>query len=272
MSLPDVLRAIIEHKRVELERAPTPSLGELLVAAADAPPPRDFAASLCGPQVRVIAEIKRASPSEGAIRTGDFDPAAIARTYEANGAAALSVLTDERFFGGHLDHLRAARAAVDLPVLRKDFVIDERQVIEARAAGADAVLLIVAALPPVRLRALQALARNLGMTALVEAHDAAEVEMALDTEATVIGINNRDLRTFVTELATTERLAPMVPPDRVLVAESGVHERADVERLAAAGADAVLVGTALMRAEDPGEALRELTGVAAKGRGADSPA
>ena len=143
--------------------------------------------------------------------------------------------------------------------------------IEARAAGADAVL-IVAALPPVRLQALQALARDLGMVALVEAHDAAEVEMALAAEATVIGVNNRDLRSFNTDLATTERLAPMIPPEQVLVAESGVHERADVERLATAGADAVLVGTTLMRAEDPGEALRELTGVAAKGRGADSPA
>lgn len=264
MSLPDVLREIIEHKRAELERDCATSLGELLAAAAQAPPARDFAAALRGPDVRVIAEIKRASPSEGAIRSGAFDPAEIARTYEANGAAALSVLTDERFFGGHLDHLRAARGAVGLPVLRKDFVVDERQVIEARAAGADAVLLIVAALPPVRLRALQALARDLGMAALVEAHDAAEVETALGADATVIGVNNRDLRTFVTDLANTERLAPMIPAERVLVAESGVHERADVERLAAAGADAVLVGTALMQAEDPGAALRELVGVAAQ--------
>jgi len=265
MSLPDILRQIIEHKRAELQRS-GPSLVELRAAAADAPPARDFAAALRGDDVRVIAEIKRASPSEGAIRAQGFDPAAIARVYEAAGAAALSVLTDERYFGGHLDHLRAARAAVGIPVLRKDFVIDERQLHEARAAGADAVLLIVAALEPAELHDLHALTQELGMAALVEAHDDVDIKVALDAGATVIGVNNRDLRSFTVDLATTERLAPMVPADRVLVAESGVHARADVERLAAAGADAVLVGTALMRADDPGEALRELTGVARRQR------
>ncbi len=262
MSLPDILREIIAHKRAELERARAP-LAELRAAALDAPLARDFAAALCGDDVRVIAEIKRASPSEGAIREQDFDPAAIASGYEIAGAAALSVLTDGRYFGGHLDHLRAARAAVEIPVLRKDFVIDERQVIEARAAGADAVLLIVAVLDGGRLAELLALARELGMAALVEAHDETEVEAALAADARVIGVNNRDLRSFAVDLATTERLAAMVPADRVLVAESGVHTRADVERLAAAGADAVLVGTTLMRADDPGEALEELTGVEA---------
>ncbi len=262
MSLPDILREIIAHKRAELERARAP-LAELRAAALDAPLARDFAAALCGDDVRVIAEIKRASPSEGAIREQDFDPAAIASGYEIAGAAALSVLTDGRYFGGHLDHLRAARAAVEIPVLRKDFVIDERQVIEARAAGADAVLLIVAVLDGGRLAELLTLARELGMAALVEAHDQAEVEAALAMGARVIGVNNRDLRSFAVDLATTERLAAMVPADRVLVAESGVHTRADVERLAAAGADAVLVGTTLMRADDPGEALEELTGVEA---------
>ncbi len=262
MSLPDILREIIAHKRAELERARAP-LAELRAAALDAPLARDFAAALCGDDVRVIAEIKRASPSEGAIREQDFDPAAIASGYEIAGAAALSVLTDGRYFGGHLDHLRAARAAVEIPVLRKDFVIHERQVIEARAAGADAVLLIVAVLDGGRLAELLALARELGMAALVEAHDETEVEAALAADARVIGVNNRDLRSFAVDLATTERLAAMVPADCVLVAESGVHTRADVERLAAAGADAVLVGTTLMRADDPGEALEELTGVEA---------
>jgi len=262
MSLPDILREIIAHKRAELQRS-GPPLAELLAAAAQAPLARDFAAALRGDDVRVIAEIKRASPSEGAIRAQGFDPAAIARVYEAAGAAALSVLTDERYFGGHLDHLRAARAAVGLPVLRKDFVIDERQLYEARAAGADAALLIVAVLEAGRLAELLALTQELGMAALVEAHDETEVEAAVAAGARIIGVNNRDLRSFTVDLATTERLAPIVPADRVLIAESGVHTRADVERLAEAGADAVLVGTALMRADDPGEALRELTGVAA---------
>jgi len=262
MSLPDILREIIAHKRAELQRS-GPPLAELLAAAAQAPLARDFAAALRGDDVRVIAEIKRASPSEGAIRAQGFDPAAIARAYQAAGAAALSVLTDERYFGGHLDHLRAARAAVGLPVLRKDFVIDERQLYEARAAGADAALLIVAVLEAGRLAELLALTQELGMAALVEAHDETEVEAAVAAGARIIGVNNRDLRSFTVDLATTERLAPIVPADRVLIAESGVHTRADVERLAEAGADAVLVGTALMRADDPGEALRELTGVAA---------
>lgn len=260
MSLPDILRAIIAHKRAELQGAGA-SLTELRAAVLDAPPARDFAAALRGDQVRVIAEIKRASPSEGAIRPEGFDPRDIARDYESAGAAALSVLTDERFFDGRLEHLRAARAAVEIPVLRKDFVIDERQVYEARAAGADAVLLVVAVLDGGRLAELRALAHELGLAALVEAHDEAEVEAALAAGAQIIGVNNRDLRSFTVDLATTERLAQMVPADRLLVAESGVHTRADVERLAAAGADAVLVGTALMRAEDPGEALRELAGV-----------
>jgi len=265
MTVPDIVRQIIAHKREELDRLSAEmSLRDAQAGALDAPPARDFAGALRGDDVRVIAEIKRASPSEGAIREEGFDPAAIARGYEEAGAAALSVLTDERFFGGHLDHLRAAREAVEIPVLRKDFVIDERQVYEARAAGADAVLLIVAALEPDHLAALLALAHELGMAVLVEAHEEAEVEVALAAGARIIGVNNRDLRTFEIDLATTERLAPMVPGDHVFVAESGVHTREDVMRLAGAGADAVLVGTALMRADDPGEALRALTGVKVK--------
>ncbi len=267
MSLPDILRQIIAHKREELDRLPAEmSLRDAQAGALDAPPARDFAGALRGDDVRVIAEIKRASPSAGTIRGGEFDPAAIARGYEQSGAAALSVLTDERFFGGHLDHLRAARAAVAIPVLRQDFVIAARQVYAARGAGADGVLLIVAALEPDRLAALLALAHELGMAALIEAHEEGEVEAALAAGARVVGVNNRDLRTFEVDLATTERLAAMVPDDRVLVAESGVHTREDVERLAGAGADGVLVGTALMRADDPGEALGALTGVKAKRR------
>ncbi len=262
MTMPDVLRRILSHKREELAlRTSAIPADEMAEMAADAPPPRDFAGALRGDEVRIIAEIKRASPSEGAIREGEFDPAAIAGGYEAGGAAALSVLTDERFFGGHLDYLRAAREATKLPVLRKDFVVDEYQVSEARAAGADAVLLIVAALEPLILRELCALAEELGLATLVEAHDEHELQVALDCDAKMIGVNNRDLRSFAVDLGTTERLAAMVPDHRVLVAESGVHTRGDIERLARAGADAALVGTTLMRADHPGEALRELTGV-----------
>lgn len=258
--LPDVLRRILAHKAEEVAaRERELPLPEVRALAVDAAPPRDFAAALRRPDLAIIAEIKRASPSEGAIRGGDFDPAAIARAYEAGGAAALSVLTDEAFFGGRPEHLTAAREACSLPVLRKDFVIGEYQVHEARTAGADAVLLIVAALDPALLRDLLGLARSLGMAALVESHDERELEVALEAGARVLGINNRDLRTFKVYLGTTERLAAMVPEECLLVAESGVHTRADIERLTAAGADAALIGTALMRADDPEEALRGLT-------------
>jgi len=260
--MPDILRRIIAHKRDEVaaRKAATP-LTDVRAMAADAEAARDFAAALHTDDVVIIAEIKRASPSEGAIRDGEFDPAAIARQYENAGASALSVLTDQEFFAGRLEYLTAARNATSIQALRKDFIIDEYQLYEARAAGADAVLLIVAALPPVLLRDLLALTQALGMTALVESHDEAELEVALQSGAEVLGVNNRDLRTFEVDLGTTERLAAMVPDDRVLVAESGVHTREDIERLADAGAEAALVGTALMRAEDPGEALRGLTGV-----------
>ena len=265
--MPDILRRILSHKRDELatRRRETPPAA-VRAMAEDAPQPRGFAAALRGDEVAIIAEIKRASPSEGAIRDGEFDPAAIARQYDRAGAAALSVLTDEEFFAGRLEYLTAAREACSIPVLRKDFIIDGYQIHKARAAGADAVLLIVAALPPALLRDLLGLTRSLGMTALVESHDETELEVALESEAEVLGVNNRDLRTFELDLGTTERLAPMVPEDRLLVAESGVHAREDIERLAQAGADAALVGTALMRAEDPGEALRGLAGVRAQRR------
>jgi indole-3-glycerol phosphate synthase len=262
VEMPDILRRILANTRDELAaRMAAVPPAEVRAMAADAPEPRELATSLRTDQVAIIAEIKRASPSAGAIRKGSFDPAAIARQYEEAGAAALSVLTDEEFFAGKLRYLTAARAACSIPVLRKDFIIDEYQLHEARAAGADAALLIVAALEAAQLSDLLELAQSLGMTALVESHDEAELEVALGSGAEVLGVNNRDLRTFEVDLGTTERLAEMVPEGRVLVAESGVHTRDDVERLADAGADAALVGTALMRADDPGEALRRLAGV-----------
>jgi len=265
VSIPNVLREIIAHKREELaaRRAATP-LAEIRKEAEDAPPARDFAAALRGDDVRIIAEIKRASPSAGSIRPTDFDPAAIARGYEHSGAAALSVLTDERFFAGRLEFLRQARRTVQIPVLRKDFVLEPWQIYEARAAGADAILLIVAVLEPTILHDLLALTRDLGMSALVETHTREEVHSALQTPARIIGVNNRDLHTFNVDLATTERLAETIPDERILVAESGVNSRADVRRLAEAGANAVLVGTTLMRAASPGRALRRLTGVRVK--------
>jgi len=205
----------------------------------------------------VIAELKRASPSRGVIRT-HYDPPAHARAYEAAGAAALSVLTDERFFQGHLDHLTTVRGVVSLPCLRKDFLVDPYQVDEARAYGADAVLVIAAAGSAALRSELLAAAREAGLDVLVEVHDERELEWAVAAGATLVGVNNRDLSTFVTALETTERLAPLVPPDALLVAESGLHSSADVRRMVSAGARAVLVGEAFMAAPDPGEALAEL--------------
>ncbi len=260
--MPDILRRILSHKRRELAaRKSELPLAEVRSMADDAPPPRNFEVALRGDTVGIIAEIKRASPSEGAIRDGDFDPAAIAREYDDAGATALSVLTDREFFSGHLEYMTAAREACSVPVLRKDFILEDYQLYEARAAGADAVLLIVAALPHVLLRDLLLITWSLGMYALIESHDEAELEVALESGAKILGVNNRDLRSFEVDLGTTESLAAMVPDDRVLIAESGVHTREDIQRLAEAGADAALVGTALMRAESPGEALRGLTGI-----------
>jgi indole-3-glycerol phosphate synthase len=220
-------------------------------------PRRGFRAVLAGRQVPgIIAELKRASPSRGVIRT-HYDPPAHARAYEAAGAAALSVLTDERFFQGHLDHLATVRGVVSLPCLRKDFLVDPYQVDEARAYGADAVLVIAAAGSAALRTELLAAARETGLDVLVEVHDERELEWALAAGATLVGVNNRDLSTFVTSLETTERLAPLVPPDVLLVAESGVHSSADVRRMVSAGARAVLVGEAFMAAPDPGAALAE---------------
>lgn len=225
--------------------------------AADAPAPRDFRSSLVREWVAVISEVKRRSPGAGEIRPG-LDPGALAREYEAAGAAALSVLTDADFFGGSLDDLAAARTAVGIPALRKDFTLDEVQVHQARAAGADAVLLIVRILEDGPLRDLRELAESLGMAALVETHTAGELERALASGATIVGVNNRDLSTFRTDLAVTEALLPHLPDDGVLVSESGIRTGADVARLGAAGVHAVLVGEALLREDDPGKKVREL--------------
>jgi indole-3-glycerol phosphate synthase len=222
-------------------------------------PRRGFRAALAAAATppAVIAEIKRASPSRGVIREA-FDPPAHARGYAAAGATALSVLTERRWFHGGLEHLDAVRAAVPLPLLRKDFLVDPYQVEEARAFGADAVLVIAAVGTSGLGGELLAAAREHGLDALVEVHDARELAWATSAGATLIGVNNRDLRTFATSLETTERLAPSVPPDALLVAESGIHTAADLRRMARAGARAVLIGEAFMEAPEPGAALREL--------------
>jgi indole-3-glycerol phosphate synthase len=256
------LDQILARKRVEVaeRRAALPDR-ELAARAAGAPPPRPFEAglSLRGGPVRVIAEVKRASPSVGAIDTG-LDAPAQARRYAGAGAAAISVLTDGPGFGGSLDDLRAVRAAVDVPLLRKDFVLDRYQLLEARAAGADAALLIVAALPAEQLRRLHDDCQELGLAALVEVHDLAEAELALRAGARIVGVNNRNLHTFVVDLATAEQVLPALPAAVRGVAESGVKTPADAARLRRAGAANLLVGEALVRAPDPAALLRALCG------------
>jgi indole-3-glycerol phosphate synthase len=259
-----ILDEILATKRVEVAAAKRRESPERLAARARACPraPRSLRAALeQGEGVRVIAEIKRKSPSKGEIRR-DFDPVAIARAYTEAGAAAISVLTDETYFGGSLGVLEAVRAATPLPLLRKDFVVDAYQIDEARVAGADAILLIVAALSPAQLLELAKRAAGLGLEALVEVHDEAELELALASGAPLVGINNRDLRTFHTDLAVTERLAPLAAGRAVVVAESGIFGPADVQRLARCGARGYLVGESLMREADVGLALRKLRGIA----------
>ncbi len=246
------LDEILCHKRREVaqRRAALPH------PPARGAPARDFAASLSGPGVALIAEFKRASPSRGKI-ADHLSPAAAAQAYERGGAAAMSVLTDERYFGGTLEDLREARAACSLPVLRKDFIMDEWQLAESAAAEADAVLLICAALGD-RLQAMLDAARSLGLAALVETHDANEVRQAVAAGADTIGINNRDLRTLAVDLGTTPRLRPLIPPDRIVVSESGISTAEDMRALAALEVDAALVGEALMVASDPAQAVAQL--------------
>ena len=261
----DILRRILEVKAAEIaaarQRLP---LAALRAEAEGAPAPRDFVgalrAKIAAGRAAVIAEIKKASPSRGVLRE-DFDPDAIARAYARGGAACLSVLTDRAFFQGRAGHLAAARAASGLPVLRKDFIVDPYQVAEARAMGADCVLLIVAALDPAQMRELESAARELGMAVLVEVHDRDELASALALSTPLLGINNRNLRTFETRLETTLGLLGAIPDDRIVITESGIMRREDVQRMREAGVSAFLVGEALMRADDPGKALEELFSV-----------
>ncbi len=257
----DTLQRIAAYKREEVAaRKARTSLTEIAAAARSAAPPRGFAQALHNaPGLALIAEVKKASPSKGLIRA-DFDPPALARAYADGGATCLSVLTDGPSFQGADAYLVAARAAVDLPVLRKEFLVDPWQVAEARALGADAILVILAMIDDALAADLIAEARAYGMDALVEVHDATELARAAALGATLIGVNNRDLRTFVTDLAVTERLAPAVPKGALLVAESGIFTPDDARRLAAAGAKAMLVGESLMREPDVMAATRALLG------------
>lgn len=254
-----VLDNILDHKVEELAaRKVSVSAVTMQTLASDAPPPRDMLAAVHRVTVALIAEVKHASPSKGVL-IPDFDPVALGVTYAAHGAAAISVLTDGRFFQGRLDHLTAVRQAVSVPVLRKDFIIDPYQVYEGRAAGADAILLIVAALDDVQLADLYAQIVGLGMAALVEVHNQAELERACRIEPALLGVNNRDLKTFNVDLATTVRLANQVPETSLLVAESGIFTAADVRLMGRAGASAVLVGESLVKSGDVVAKVRELS-------------
>ncbi|MBZ0292798.1 MAG: indole-3-glycerol phosphate synthase TrpC [Anaerolineae bacterium] len=252
-----VLDQILAHKVEEVAACKQQrSLSELRAAVHAVQPPLDFVGALRRDTVALIAEVKKASPSKGLL-VENFDPIAIATAYAENGAAAISVLTDERFFQGHLRYLEAVRAAVGIPLLRKEFVIDPYQVYEARVSGADAVLLIVAALADGQLADLHQLVLELGMAPLVEVHNEAEMERALQLSAQLIGVNNRDLKTFHVDMETTGWLASLVPPDVTLVAESGISGSEDVRRMGQLGAHAVLVGESLVKADDMAAAVRD---------------
>jgi len=256
VAVPDILARIVDHKRSQLARV-SAQRADLERRAADRTAARDFRGALVASPPAIIAEIKQASPSKG-VFTDDFHPASIAKLYETGAAAALSILTDEEFFKGKLADLEAARSAVAVPVLRKDFTIDEFHVIEAAANGADAILLIAAILDVHQLRGFRELAARYGMATLVEVHDDYELDAALDSGADIVGVNNRNLHTFEVTLDTSLRLAEKMPAAMAKVAESGIHSRADVRRLQAAGFHAFLVGEHLMKSADPAAALREL--------------
>lgn len=254
-----ILDTILTQKRKELaaDQAEVP-LVELEAEIVNLPPTRDFRSAIAGDDtVKLIAEVKKKSPSKGIIRE-DFHPVSIAETYVEHGAAAISVLTDRHFFAGELAYLRAIRAAVDVPLLRKDFTIDPYHIYQARVAGADAILLIVAALTTAELRIFMDIAESLAMACLVEVHTREELAVALDVDARIIGINNRDLHTFHTDIATTFQLREVIPPDKVVVSESGIYSRADVTRLQAVGVQAMLVGESLMRSPDIGKQVHHL--------------
>jgi indole-3-glycerol phosphate synthase len=260
----DILNKILAVKAQEVAAArERRELHDLRRFAAAADAPRDFIgamrAKIAAGQAAVIAEVKKASPSKGVLRE-DFHPAEIARDYEEGGAACLSVLTDAQFFQGKLDYLIEARQACEIPCLRKDFMVDEYQIYEARAAGADCILLIVAALDLAKLKAFEAVAHSLGMAVLVEVHDGAELDLALQLKTPLLGINNRNLRTFETTLDTTIGLLSRIPQDKLVVTESGILGAADVQRMRDHNVHAFLVGEAFMRAEHPGEELARLFG------------
>ena len=256
-----ILDTIIAHKQKELQiEAEQVPLATLKSKLANLPPTKDFRDAIAqSDDINLIAEVKKKSPSKGIIRE-DFDPIQIAETYAENGAAAISVLTDVRFFDGRLDYLSSIRQVVDVPLLRKDFTIDPYHIYQARVAGADAILLIVAALTKDQLREFMDIAESLSLASLVEVHTDTELEIALDVGAEIVGINNRDLRTFHTDLATTFSLQEFLPTGKVVVSESGIYTRADVESLREAGVDAILVGESLMRSPDIGEQVRKLIG------------
>ena len=263
--VPDVLKKILDYKLGEVEAAKAAApLNEIMDRLADLEDtPRGFQNailnSLSSGWTPIIAEVKKGSPSKGLIRA-DFDPLQIATTYQDNGATCLSVLTDEHFFMGHLSYLALIREQVSLPLLRKDFICDPYQIYQALAAGADAILLIAAMLDVPQLRDYHCLARELSMDVLLEVHDERELEMALQTDCSMIGINNRDLRSFQVDIATSERLAAQIPPGRIIVAESGITTRDEIVRLTGKGLHAFLIGESLMREADVGAKLRELVG------------
>ena len=260
-NIPNILKQIVAVQRREVERLKVEvPASQLERRIEERTRPQNLAGALWGDTVRVIAEVKKASPTRGVLRA-DFDPASLAAAYADNGAAAISVLTNAAHFQGSVEHLEAVHKAVGeggIPVLRKEFIFDPYQVCEARAYGADAVLLIVSILSPRLLGELLKVAQSFWMQALVEVHDEEELKVALDAGAEIIGINNRNLHTFDTDLAVTERLAPLIPADRVIVSESGISSRDHIERLQKAGVHAVLVGEALVTADDPDARLREL--------------
>jgi indole-3-glycerol phosphate synthase len=257
-----ILKDILENKRAEVkaQKAIVP-LGELKKSVSSGLPDTvSFIAAIEAKGVSIIAEVKKASPSKGVIRE-DFDPVEVARIYDKNGASALSVLTDERYFQGSLESLKAIRKITTLPILRKDFIVDLYQIYESRIAGADAVLLIVGVLAPQKLKEFISLTTMLGMDALVEVRTEENIAVAIEAGARIIGVNNRDLKTFVTDLNTTERLAVKIPSETVIVSESGINTFIDIRMLKLCGVDAFLIGEALIREEDIGKKLREFRGL-----------